>query len=161
MPLTFLTKKNEVESDIFKISSPLEAKLRVNRVVNFVMNYFNDNGNKKVLAPRRDYESSPFYGLNELPSFISPFSDEFLEEIIFLKSFIINYLNQRIDLNKRESHWIFNGLEIFLIHKYIDDFYPNVKFLGKLAGINLLRGYEISKIDFNALPIGYMSFVLV
>jgi len=156
---TFLTKKNEIESDIFKISSPLEAKLRVNRAVNFVMDYFNDNSNSKVLVSRTDYESSPFYGLNELPTFISPFSDEFLEEIIFLKSFIINYLNQKIDLNKRESHWIFSGLEIFLIHKYIDDFYPNVKFLGKLAGINLLRHYEISKIDFNDLFLNYSEYV--
>ena len=156
---TFLTKKNEIESDIFKISSPLEAKLRVNRAVNFVMDYFNDSSNGKVLVSRTDYESSPFYGLNELPSFISPFSDEFLEEIIFLKSFIINYLNQKIDLNKRESHWIFSGLEIFLIHKYIDDFYPNVKFLGKLAGINLLRHYEISKIDFNDLFLNYSEYV--
>ena len=156
---TFLTKKNEIESDIFKISSPLEAKLRVNRAVNFVMDYFNDSSNGKVLVSRTDYESSPFYGLNELPTFISPFSDEFLEEIIFLKSFIINYLNQKIDLNKRESHWIFSGLEIFLIHKYIDDFYPNVKFLGKLAGINLLRHYEISKIDFNDLFLNYSEYV--
>ncbi len=156
---TFLTKKNEIESDIFKISSTLEAKLRVNRAVNFVMDYFNDNSNSKVLVSRTDYESSPFYGLNELPTFISPFSDEFLEEIIFLKSFIINYLNQKIDLNKRESHWIFSGLEIFLIHKYIDDFYPNVKFLGKLAGINLLRHYEISKIDFNDLFLNYSEYV--
>ena len=156
---TFLTKKNEIESDIFKISSPLEAKLRVNRVVNFVMDYFSDNNNKKVLVPRADYDLNPFYGLNELPSFISPFSDEFLEEIIFLKSFIINYLNQNIDLNKRESHWILNGLEIFLIHKYIDDFYPNVKFLGRLAGINVLKDYEISKIDFNDLFLNYSEYV--
>ena len=53
----------------------------------------------KLLVPRIDYESNPFYGFNELPSFISPFSDEFLEEIIFLKSFVINYLNQKIILD--------------------------------------------------------------
>ena len=157
---TFVSKKNEIESDIFKISSPSEAKVRVNRVVNFIMDYFNDkNNNLKVLVSRKDYESNPFYGLNELPSFISPFSDEFLEEIIFLKSFVSNYLNQKIDLNKRESHWIYNGLEIFLIYKYINDFYPNVKFLGRLSAINLIKGYEISKIDFNDLFLNYTEYV--
>ena len=79
---------------MFRTSSPLDSEIKVNRIVNFITNYFNDTDNNKLLVPRTDYESNPFYGFNELPSFISPFSDEFLEEIIFLKSFVINYLNQ-------------------------------------------------------------------
>ena len=151
--------KYEVETDVFEISSPLDSEIKVNRVINFITNYFNDNNYNKLLVPRIDYESNPFYGFNELPSFISPFSDEFLEELIFLKSFVINYLNQKINLNKRESHWIYNGLEIFLLNKYINDFYPNVKFLGKLAGISLLKNYEISKIDFNDLFLNYSEYI--
>ena len=103
----------EIETDIFKTSSPLDSEIKVNRVINFITNYFTDEDNNKLLVPRIDYESNPFYGFNELPSFISPFSDEFLEEIIFLKSFVINYLNQKINLNKRDSHWIYN---LSLIH---------------------------------------------
>ena len=95
----------------------------------------------KLLITRADYESSPFYGLNQLPSFISPFSDQFLEEIIFLKSFVKNYLNQKINLNKRNSHWIYNGLEIFLINKYISQYYPKVKFLGRLSRFVLIKNY--------------------
>ena len=106
----------EIETDVFRTSSPLDSEIKVNRIVNFITNYFNDTDNNKLLVPRTDYESNPFYGFNELPSFISPFSDEFLEEIIFLKSFVINYLNQKLNLNKRESHWVYNGLEIFLSH---------------------------------------------
>ena len=108
----------KIETDIFKISEALEAEIKFNRVSNFVTDYFGDVDKHKLLITRADYESSPFYGLNQLPSFISPFSDQFLEEIIFLKSFVKNYLNQKINLNKRNSHWIYNGLEIFLINKY-------------------------------------------
>ena len=149
----------EIETDVFRISSPLDSEIKVNRIVNFITNYFNDTDNNKLLVPRTDYESNPFYGFNELPSFISPFSDEFLEEIIFLKSFVINYLNQELNLNKRESHWVYNGLEIFLLNKYINDFYPKVKFLGRLAGISLLKNYEISKINFNDLFLNYSEYV--
>jgi hypothetical protein len=85
---TFVSKKNQIETDIFKISSPSEAKVRVNRVINFIMNYFNDkNNNLKVIVSKKDYESNPFYGLNELPSFISPFSDEFFRGNNFFKIF--------------------------------------------------------------------------
>lgn len=149
----------EIETDVFRTSSPLDSEIKVNRIVNFITNYFNDTDNNKLLVPRTDYESNPFYGFNELPSFISPFSDEFLEEIIFLKSFVINYLNQKLNLNKRESHWVYNGLEIFLLNKYINDFYPKVKFLGRLAGISFLKNYEISKINFNDLFLNYSEYV--
>ena len=149
----------EIETDVFRTSLPLDSEIKVNRIVNFITNYFNDTDNNKLLVPRTDYESNPFYGFNELPSFISPFSDEFLEEIIFLKSFVINYLNQKLNLNKRESHWVYNGLEIFLLNKYINDFYPKVKFLGRLAGISFLKNYEISKINFNDLFLNYSEYV--
>ena len=155
----FQNNKNEIETDIFKSSSLEDAEIKVDRVNNFVKDYFNDYSNIKLLVPKIDYDSNPFYGLNQLPSFISPFSDEFLEEIIFLKSFVINYLNHIINLNKRESHWIYKGLEIFIINKYINDFYPNVKFLGRLSGISFLENYEVSKIDFNDLFLNYSEYV--
>ena len=155
----FQNNKNEIETDIFKSSSLEDAEIKVDRVNNFVKDYFNDHSNIKLLVPKIDYDSNPFYGLNQLPSFISPFSDEFLEEIIFLKSFVINYLNHIINLNKRESHWIYKGLEIFIINKYINNFYPNVKFLGRLSGISFLENYEVSKIDFNDLFLNYSEYV--
>jgi hypothetical protein len=39
---------------------------------------------QKIVVSQIDYERNPFYGLNQLPSFISPF-DEFTYEIKFLK----------------------------------------------------------------------------
>ena len=156
---TIKNQNIEIETDIFKSSDPLEAEIKFNRVTEFISNYFEDTGKYKLLIPREDYESSPFYGLNQLPSFISPFSERFLEEIIFLKSYIKNYLNQKINLNKRDSHWIYNGLEIFLINKYINQYYPEVKFLGRLSRFGLIKNYEISKINFNDLFLNYSEYV--
>ena len=155
----FQNINNEIETDIFKISSTEEAEIKVNRVNSFVKNYFNDNSNLKLLVPKSDYDSNPFYGLNQLPSFISPFSDKFLEEIVFLKSFLINYLNQKLNLNRRESHWVYKGLEIFIIDKYINDYYPKVRFLGRLSGISFIKNYEISKMNFNDLFLNYSEYV--
>ena len=155
----FQNFNNEIETDIFKTSSLEEAEIKIKRVNNFIKNYFNDKSDLKLLVPQSDYDSNPFYGLNQLPSFISPFSDEFLEEIVFLKSFIVNYLNQKLNLNRRESHWIYTGLEIFIINKYINDYYPKVRFIGKLSGISFLKNYEISKMNFNDLFLNYSEYV--
>ena len=155
----FQNFNNEIETDIFKTSSLEEAEIKIKRVNNFIKDYFNDKSDLKLLVPQSDYDSNPFYGLNQLPSFISPFSDEFLEEIVFLKSFIVNYLNQKLNLNRRESHWIYKGLEIFIINKYINDYYPKVRFIGKLSGISFLKNYEISKMNFNDLFLNYSEYV--
>ncbi len=155
----FQNFNNEIETDIFKTSSLEEAEIKIKRVNNFIKDYFNDKSDLKLLVAQSDYDSNPFYGLNQLPSFISPFSDEFLEEIVFLKSFIVNYLNQKLNLNRRESHWIYTGLEIFIINKYINDYYPKVRFIGKLSGISFLKNYEISKMNFNDLFLNYSEYV--
>ena len=159
---SFKTLQNQnikIETDIFKISNLLEAEIKFDRVSRFVTNYFDDRDKFKLLIPKSDYDLNPFYGLNQLPSFISPFSDQFLEELVFLKSFVKNYLNQKINLNKRESHWLYNGLEIFIINKYINKYYPDVKFLGRLSNFGLIKNYEISKINFNELFLNYSEYV--
>lgn len=158
----FIELKNsqfEVETDIFKKTPLLESENKFNRVSSFLSEYFNDTEEAKLLITRQDYESSPFYGLNELPGFLSPFSDEFLEEIIFLKSFSINYINQKLNLNKRDSHWVYKGLEIFIINKYINQFYPKVKFIGKLAANKFIDTYEVSKLNFSDIFINYSEYV--
>ena len=158
----FIKLKNsqfEVETDIFKKTPLLESENKFNRVSSFLSEYFNDTEEAKLLITQQDYESSPFYGLNELPGFLSPFSDEFLEEIIFLKSFSINYINQKLNLNKRDSHWVYKGLEIFIINKYINQFYPKVKFIGKLAANKFIDTYEVSKLNFNDIFINYSEYV--
>jgi hypothetical protein len=158
----FIELKNnqfEVETDIFKKTPLLESENKFNRVSSFISKYFSDTEKTKLLIAKQDYESSPFYGLNELPGFLSPFSDEFLEEIIFLKSFSINYINQKLNLNKRDSHWVFKGLEIFIINKYINQFYPKVKFIGKLAANKFINTYEVSKLNFSDIFINYSEYV--
>ena len=159
---SFLKLKNnefETQTDIFKISSITDTRFNYNRITDFISNYFNDYESKKLLVLKDDYELSPFYGLNQLPKIISPFPDDFLEEIMFLKALTINYLNQKIDLNKRKSHWIYKGLEIFLINRYIKEYYPRVRFIGYLSGNKILKNYQLSKIKFTDHFLNYSEYI--
>ena len=147
------------ETDIFKLSSISETRYNYNRISEFISNYFVDNKPNKLMVSKNDYDLSPFYGLNQLPRFLSPFPDDFLEEMVFLKSFTMNYLNSVIDLNKREFHWVYKGLEIYLIDKYIKSYYPRAKFIGYYSGNKLLKNYEISKINFTDLFLNYSEYI--
>ena len=46
-----------------------------------------------------------------------------------------------------------------MINKYISEFYPEVKFLGRLSRFGLIKNYEISKINFNDLFLNYSEYV--
>jgi len=155
----FVTSKFEIISDIFSDSNNLDTNIKVKRIATFVERYFPKSKINKLLIPKRDYDRNPFYGLNELPNFLSPFSKSFLEEITFLKSFIDNYLNEEIKINKRKNHFIYNGLAIFLVSKYIDEYHSKVRYLGRLSGFGILRNYELSNIRFNELFIHYYEYI--
>ena len=158
----FLKLENKgiiTETDIFKLSSISDTRYNYKRISEFISNYFVDNKPNKLMISKNDYDLSPFYGLNQLPRFLSPFPDDFLEEIVFLKSFTMNYLNSIIDFNKREFHWIYKGLEIYLIDKYIKSYYPRAKFIGYYSGNRLLKNYEISKINFTDLFLNYSEYI--
>ena len=155
----YINPNISIVTDIFTDSDVIDSNIKVNRIIAFIEKYFPKSDINKLLVPKSDYDRNPFYGLNELPNFLSPFSKNFLEEITFLKSFIDNYLNEEIKINKRENHFIYNGLAIFLVSKYIDEYHSKVRYLGRLSGFKILRNYELSNISFNDLFIHYYESI--
>ena len=57
------------------------------------------------------------YGLNIFPKIINPYDVVFVEEITFLKTYITEYVRQRLDLNFRQNHWLSEGVTIYLINR--------------------------------------------
>jgi len=150
---TFYSYKNSVVN--------VETNMRENRlddiqkaiVIDRVVNYVNENigqyPHEKITVSQTDYERSPFYGLNQLPAFISPFSDEFLFEIKFLKTYLNNYLKTSLRLNPRYDNWVYDGIQVFMMMKYIEEHHPDSKMMGRVARWRLLKSYNLTTIDFN------------
>ena len=74
----------------------IQKAIIVDRVVNFTTNFIGKYPHEKITVSQADYERNPFYGLNQLPSFISPFSAVFIFEIIFLKTYLNNYIKSSL-----------------------------------------------------------------
>lgn len=150
---TFYSYKNSVVN--------VETNLRETRlndiqkaiIIDKIVNYVNENIGKypheKITVSQTDYERSPFYGLNQLPAFISPFTDDFLFEIKFLKTYLNNYLKTSLRLNPRDDNWIYDGIQIYTMMKYIDEFHPESKMMGSVSQWWLLRSYNLTTIKFN------------
>lgn len=104
---------------------------------------------KKILLSNAAYKRNPIYGLNQLPNFIRPFPDGFQYEIKILKATISKYIKNTINTNPRQDYWLNDALESYLMIKYVEENYPNMKILGSLSKLWGLRSFELAKKEFN------------
>jgi hypothetical protein len=129
--------------------SVTQQALAINCIVHFVNDLIGEYPFDKIIVSQADYERNPFYGLNQLPSFISPFSDEFTYEIKFLKTYLSSYLKNSLRLNNRKDAWIHDGIQVYAMMKYIEENHPNTKMLGSATSFKLLKSYSLTNLDFN------------
>ncbi|TBX70022.1 aminopeptidase [Flavobacterium silvisoli] len=140
----------EVVSDLRNTRlNDIQKAIVIDKIVNFVSDNLGQFPNQKITVAEADYERNPFYGLNQLPVFISPFSDEFLYEIKFLKTYLNNYLHSTLQLDPRQDNWIYDGIQVYIMMKYIEEFHPDSKMMGSVARLRLVRGYNLVSLGFN------------
>lgn len=132
-----------------KGNSEMEKLLAMNRIIDFTESFLDQNLKGKILVTKADYDQRPFYGLNQLPDFLSPFSNEFIFEIQFAKIFIQKYLEKTTDIDRRKEGFLLDGIAHYMLMQYIDAYHPNQKMLGRLSKFKLLRSFNLSTISFN------------
>lgn len=149
----FINYKNE----IIEVSSSLKNNriseiqhaLLIDKITRFSAEKIGKPVSKKILISQEDYNREPYYGLNQLPAFLSPYPDELMFELMFLKTYLNNYLKANLQLNNRKEYWIADGIQIFLMMQYIEEFHPDLKMTGNLASFKILKSYNLINIDFN------------
>lgn len=150
---TFYSYKNGINEVVTNLKdrrlNEIQKALVIDKITNYVAEEFGSLKHEKILISQADYDRNPFYGLNQLPAFISPFPDSFLYEIKFLKVYLDKYLKTNLQLNPRKDTWIYDGLQAYLSMKYIRDNYPDMKMMGNLSELGILKGYNLFKADFN------------
>ena len=156
----FLSKRNTfetIETDFFNVQSNLDKEeldaaqiaLLTDKVAQFITNNLGEYPHEKILLTKIDYKKDPIYGLNLLPDFIRPFSDEFQYELKILKTTLRNYLENTLLINPREDQWVLDGIQIYYLMKYVDEYYPDMKILGKLANVWGVRAFHAADLSFN------------
>jgi hypothetical protein len=140
----------EVSSNINKTRlNDIQKTLIIDKITRFVHEKIGPSSTSKILVSQEDYNKQPFYGLSQLPAFLSPFSDETLFELMFLKTYLNAYLNENLNLNHRKENWIYDGLQMFLMMQYIDENNADLKMMGSLSRFKLLKSYNLINLDFN------------
>lgn len=127
----------------------IERSIIAERVASFMRENLGINAGEKVIVTQADYDRNPIYGLNQLPSFIRPFPDSFTYELKFLKTYVTALLKNNLKLNPREDSWVYSFMEMELVMKYLNQYYPDGKLMGSLSDIGILKGHHIFNITQN------------
>lgn len=129
--------------------STIQQALIIDGIVKFVKDEIGNYPHDNIIVSQVDYDRNPFYGLNQLPAFISPFTDEFTYELKFLKTYLNAYLKNSLQLDNRKESWIYDGIQVFTMMKYIEINHPKSKMLGSTSRFKLLKSYNLTNLDFN------------
>lgn len=146
----FTTSNGTVSSNLRdnRITETQKGTL-INQIAEFTRHNLGVYPHEKIMITQADYDRNPTYGINQLPSFISPYPDSFIYEIKFLKTYLNAYLKNTLKLDPRKDNWIYDGIQIELMIKYIEQFHPERKMMGQLSSWGILKGHKIFKLSFN------------
>lgn len=123
--------------------------LILDRIVYFLKDRFGDFGFETMMVTEEDYNSSPVYGLNQLPSFIRPFPDGFQYDIKVLKTITDQYLRRSLLTNTRKNQWLLDAMLVKVMMDYIDTYYPDVNLLGSFSNFIGVKWLHASDLMFN------------
>ena len=146
----YITDKMTVETNLSssKLSNNNKA-IAIDKIANYVYANLGSISSKKLMISQVDYDRNPFYGLNQLPTFLSPFPNDFLFEIKFLKAYLNSYLKASLNIDYRKDGYIFDGMQFYFIMKYIQENYPDAKLIGNISKYKILKSYSLANIKFN------------
>jgi hypothetical protein len=149
----FATFKNDivdVQNNLAdKRTSDIHKAIIVDRIVHFVKENAGSYPYPKLTVSQADYERNPFYGLNQLPSFLNVFQNDFIYEIKFLKTYLNNYLKSSLKLDPRKDNWVYDAMQVYLMMKYMDENHPEMTITGGLSQMKLLKSYNLINLPFN------------
>ncbi|WNH10440.1 metalloprotease [Thalassobellus suaedae] len=148
---------NTIQTEEFTIVSNINDEglevidkvLITEKITKFILKNFGKYPHNKLLLTDIDYNKDPIYGLNFLPKFIQPYPNHFQYELKLLKIALHNYFENTLLINPRKEHWLLDGLQIFYLMNYVDEHYPNMKFLGSFADFWGMRSFHAVDMRFN------------
>tara|TARA_B100001057_G_C22869545_1_gene958171 strand:- start:2638 stop:5433 length:2796 start_codon:yes stop_codon:yes gene_type:complete len=126
-----------------------DKAILTDKIARFLAENLGEYPHKRLLVSEIDYNKNPLYGLNQLPDFLRPFPDQFQYELKLLKSALKKYIDNILLLNPRKEHWLSEGLQIYYMIKYVEEYYPEMKLLGTLANVWGIRAFHAADVDFN------------
>ena len=157
----FKTGNLNIISNSLKADESMSHQINsFDKVVAFLNDKLGEYPHENLMVSKLDLKKNPIYGLNILPGILSPYSKEFEYELTIAKNLIRIYLDQYLNMNPREEHWLKSGLGNVLLMKYVDTYHKDQMMLGKFSNVWGLKSYNLAKLKYNEqYQLAYMNIV--
>ncbi|SOU88645.1 conserved hypothetical protein. Putative aminopeptidase [Tenacibaculum finnmarkense genomovar ulcerans] len=144
---SFKAKNKEIKTDAYlhKISYKTTSKI-INKQIEFIEKLLGKHPHSKIFVDASTVTKNSLHEIYKLPRWLDPFPKNFKWEINFFKALTRKYIEDVLLLNKRNDYWLTDGLETFLMIKYMKEYYPEVTVLGKYSNYWPLKTYNIAKL---------------
>ncbi|MEO0902703.1 MAG: metalloprotease, partial [Bacteroidota bacterium] len=142
----FLTVTTDIETSRY---DDISQGISIHKIAQFIDANLGEYPHRNLLVSELEYNRNPLYGINQLPNFIRPYREQFQFEMKFLKTALNSIVRETLYLDERKERWVNDAIVNYLLIKYVDEYYPNQKFTGKLSRLWGFRAYNLAKLDFN------------
>jgi hypothetical protein len=144
------TDKITLKTDLVDGNLAIQTKKEVaQRTLDFLNKNLGTYPHEDLLINQVEYNKNPVYGFNQLPSFLNSFSEIFEWDIKLFKTLSRKYLENSFNYQKRTDYWLIDGLQTYLMIKYVETYYPEVKVIGNISKIWGIRSFNLAKLNFN------------
>lgn len=145
--ISFKTKKKEIKTNAYLKSIPRDTTSKIiNKQIKFIEGFIGKHPHTEIFIDATTINKNSLHEIYGLPYWLKPFPKNFRWEINFFKALTKKYIDDVLILNQRIDYWLTDGLETFLMMKYIKEYYPNTTILGKYSKYWPLKTYNISKL---------------
>ena len=135
-----------------------EVETITKKTFNFIEKYFGEIPQEKILLSYKDYLKQPIYGFNQLPKSIRPFNKGFQFEITTLKQLMNEVKKGSFISHLRNEQWFSDALQVYVMIKYVEEFYPEATLAGRLSNFFGIRWFHAADLKFNdQYYIGYKN----
>ncbi|WP_418650921.1 aminopeptidase [Tenacibaculum aestuariivivum] len=144
---SFKIKDKEIKTDAYLKTIPADTTSKIiNKQINFIENFLGKHPHPEIFIDATTINKNSTHEIYGIPNWLKPFPKSFKWEINFFKSLTKKYIEDVLLLNQRNDYWLTDGLETFLLIKYIKNYHPNTTILGKYSKYWPLKTYNIAKL---------------
>ncbi len=129
--------------------SPEMKALFIDRIAGFLKKKLGAYSYPSMLLTQRYYKEDPVYGLSSLPSFMNPFPAGFTYEVKIVKAMTRKWLESGARLHPREENWLQDGMMVYILQQYHEQYYPDLKIAGKMSDIWGIKSFNLTQLGFN------------
>lgn len=126
--------------------------------LNFLREHLGELPSSNLFISSKTAKEEKFFGVDDIDAWIMQiqiFPKKERNALQLIQVLTYEYVDRMFSVNKTQDHWIKNGLQFYLMMKYVDENFPDLKLSGQIAdqvkilGLKPLNLFHAARLELN------------